>query len=136
MTPTRGERNNNPGNIVRDGDHWQGMAADQSGDSRFVVFETAHFGIRALGVILKNYQRKHGLKTVREIITRWAPPEDHNNTEAYISAVAGEMGVEDTATIDLNGHGTMRGLVVGVIRHENGRVAYGDDVIDLALEAV
>jgi len=43
---------------------------------------------------------KHHLHTVREIITRWAPPSDGNNTEKYIEYV--EKAVEDIdATIPL-----------------------------------
>lgn len=38
-------------------------------------------------VTLRTYVCKYGLRTVREIITRWAPPQDNNDTERYIKYV-------------------------------------------------
>lgn len=43
----RGIRNNNPGNIRRNGDPWQGLAETQ-GDKEFFTFTTPVYGIRAL----------------------------------------------------------------------------------------
>jgi hypothetical protein len=125
--PTRGERNNNPGNIDRGKDKWQGMAADQSGDPRFIVFTSPQFGIRAIARLLLNYQRK-GVNTVRKIIDRWAPPVE-NNTEAYIRAVADGLGVKPEAVIDLDDVNVMFPLVKAIIRHENGRCIYPDALI-------
>jgi len=36
---------------------------------------------------------------VREIIYRWAPPNDHNNTRAYIERVCKEAGLKETDLI-------------------------------------
>ena len=82
---TRGIRNNNPANIRR-GCNWKGLAKTQS-DKEFCQFVTMTWGVRALLVTLRTYVRKHHLHTVREIITRWAPPSDGNNTESYIKFV-------------------------------------------------
>jgi len=49
------------------------------------------WGVRALLVTLRTYVVKHHLHTAREIITRWAPPSDGNNTEAYIKFVEKEI---------------------------------------------
>ena len=67
MTP-RGIRNNNPGNL-RQGDDWQGLADPQI-DKEFCVFQSSLWGIRALARVLLNYQRKHQLHTVTQIISR------------------------------------------------------------------
>src|SRR3569832_207317 len=83
---TRGLRNNNPGNIRKTATDWRGEVVGS--DSAFETFATPEAGIRALAVLLRNYQRKYGLRTVRAIITRYAPPSE-NNTESYVSAVAG-----------------------------------------------
>src|SRR5262245_58187606 len=100
MTPTRGERNNNPGNLREvDGVHWVGERATDD-DPAFEEFNTPEDGIRALAKTLLSYQRKHGLRTVTGIITRWAPSNE-NNTIAYIDAVARSMGVLSSADIDL-----------------------------------
>lgn len=82
---TRGIRNNNPANIRR-GCNWKGLAKTQT-DREFCQFTTMTWGVRALLVTLRTYVVKHHLHTVREIINRWAPPSDGNNTEAYIKFV-------------------------------------------------
>ncbi len=82
---TRGIRNNNPANIRR-GCNWKGLSKTQT-DREFCQFETMTWGVRALLVTLRTYVVKHHLHTVREIITRWAPPSDGNNTEKYIEFV-------------------------------------------------
>ena len=68
----RGQRNNNPMNIVGGPNKWQGMKAGQT-DRNFVQFETMTMGVRAAMVILTKYHRDYHLKTVPEIVHRWAP---------------------------------------------------------------
>lgn len=82
---TRGIRNNNPANIRR-GCSWKGLTKTQT-DKEFCQFTTMTWGVRALLVTLRTYVVKHHLHTVREIITRWSPPSDGNNTEKYIEYV-------------------------------------------------
>lgn len=88
---TRGIRNNNPANIRR-GCNWKGLAEKQT-DKEFCQFVRISWGVRALLVTLRTYVVKHHLHTVREIITRWAPPSDGNNTEKYIEFV--EKAIEE-----------------------------------------
>lgn len=82
---TRGIRNNNPGNIRR-ACNWKG-SLNISTDPEFCQFISMSYGVRALLITLRTYVVKHHLHTVREIITRWAPPSDGNNTERYIKFV-------------------------------------------------
>jgi hypothetical protein len=126
----RGVRNHNPGNIERqDGVKWQGMAADQSSDSRFVVFESAPWGIRALACTLCTYQDHRRaangsrIDTVREIIQRWAPPVE-NHTTNYVNHVSRLIGRDPDAKIDVHDYPTMRALVTAIITHENGDNPY------------
>lgn len=91
---TRGIRNNNPANIRR-GCNWKGLIRQQK-DKEFCQFVSMLWGIRALLITLRTYVKKHHLHTVREIITRWAPPSDGNNTEKYIEFV--EKAVRDIDT--------------------------------------
>lgn len=133
---TRGERNNNPGNIDRNATKWQGAASDQSGDSRFIVFTSAEYGIRALAKVVLDYYRKHALSTVRAIIDRWAPPNE-NDTGAYVDAVCKQCSVDADDPINPENPDCLEQLVRGIIQHENGRVAYTDAEIvkgvDMAL---
>ncbi len=128
----RGVRNNNPGNIDRTAIPWQGE--DRSPEAmkrepRFCVFLTPQAGFRALAKTLLTYQRKHGLRTVREIINRWAPPSE-NNTSAYVAQVAREVGVGANEIIGLHRQVTLQRLVTAIARHENGGLFWPEPVIE------
>jgi hypothetical protein len=120
----RGIRNRNPGNIRRDGTHWEGMSPNQD-DPDFVVFTDPKYGIRAITRILRHY-KADGLNTVRAAISRWAPPSE-NNTEGYIAAVACNCGIPSTLVIDFDQF--MPDMVTAIIRHENGMQPYDDATI-------
>lgn len=122
----RGIRNHNPGNIRHaKGTRWQGMAAHQT-DPDFVQYANPRWGIRAIARVLITYQDKRKaadgtpIDTVRDIIQRWAPPNE-NNTDAYTNSVARALSLNpDTAAIDVYDIDIMRALVTVIVRHENG----------------
>ena len=91
-------RNNNPLNIrwTPGTRPWQGQ---KSNDGQFVIFETMEDGYRAAFRVLDSYNKKHNIYSVREIIYRWAPPQDHNNTRAYIERVCKEACLRETDQI-------------------------------------
>ncbi|WP_340616525.1 structural protein [Xenorhabdus entomophaga] len=128
---TRGIRNHNPGNI-RHGDKWQGLRDIQT-DKSFCQFVAPEYGIRAMLKILRNYDRKYGLNTIRQIISRWAPTNE-NNTEAYIAYVCKMVGVPSSVVIDVENVNTMSKLVKAIIQMENGQQPYSDAVITRAFE--
>jgi hypothetical protein len=128
----RGIRNRNPGNIRRSRDRWKGLAASQT-DPAFFIFEAPIWGIRAMAVILRNYQRRHGLKTLAQIIGRWAPATE-NDTAAYVKAVARTVRVSPRACVDLQVGSTLRDLIAAIIHHENGTQPYDLDTIDAAID--
>ncbi|HEA0341613.1 TPA: structural protein [Salmonella enterica] len=133
MNTPRGIRNNNPGNI-RWGDDWKGLVPkSQRTDKDFCQFITPEYGIRAMIVILRNYQRKHGLNTISGIINRWAPTNE-NNTQAYIDSVAKSTGVTPDQFIHTDDSRFMMKLLQAIIRHENGVQPYGFDVFVRAVE--
>jgi hypothetical protein len=86
---SRGIRNNNPLNIRRSADRWEGARARQT-DRSFVQFESMAFGYRAAWKILERYwqhfKEQRQPFTVGNIIARWAPPSE-NDTEAYVRTV-------------------------------------------------
>lgn len=120
---TRGERNNNPGNIreYRDEIQWQGERATDD-DPAFEEFKTPEYGIRALGKLLLNYQRG-GYDTVRKIINRYAPTNE-NDTAAYINAVCKHTGYQPDEKIDLFDFRRLYVFACAIIQHENGRNIY------------
>lgn len=119
-TLPRGIRNNNPGNIRLSADNWQGLRTEQT-DGAFFQFEQPEYGIRAMTRVLQNYQGKHGINTIRGIISRWAPGIE-NNTAAYIAAVSRAVGVHPDERINVNE--IMMPLVNAIIVHENGQNPY------------
>ncbi|BBL31222.1 structural protein [Pantoea ananatis] len=132
---SRGIRNNNPGNI-RWGDEWKGLVPEgQRTDKSFCQFKAPEFGIRAMIIILRNYQSKYGLKTITGIIKRWAPPKE-NDTQAYIRSVAQATGTDADKTIDLTDSRKLFPLLQAIIKHENGTQPYEYDVFIRALDLV
>ena len=87
---TRGIRNNNPLNIRRGGSNWVGLKEKQT-DKQFCQFVSMSYGFRAAFRLVYNYIRISGLKTVREIINRWAPAEE-NPTKVYLYFVCNQGG--------------------------------------------
>lgn len=89
MKQPRGVRNNNPGNLrVSHANNWRGkLRGSTKRDKQFEEFETLEYGYRALLITLRNYITKHKLRTLRQIIARWAPPNE-NDTEAYIKSAS------------------------------------------------
>lgn len=128
---TNGIRLNNPGNIER-GDPWQGLHEIQSNE-RFCRFVAAKWGIRAIVRTLITYQDKHGIYTIGGAISRWAPPSDNNPTVNYIDFVSDTVGIHHSQAVDFTDYRVMRGLVVGIIKFENGVQPYDDATIDAGL---
>ncbi|HCM9308987.1 TPA: hypothetical protein N5L67_000838 [Enterobacter kobei] len=128
----RGIRNNNPGNLeFSKTNPWVGQTGD---DGRFAKFETPEHGIRALGRNLLSYQRQ-GIDTVSDIINRWAPPSDNNNTDAYIKAVCAQLGVTADQQLDASNPDTLKALCAAIIQHENGSQPYSDQQLATGVSA-
>lgn len=123
----RGIRNNNPGNIRRSADAWQGLAPVQD-DAAFFKFDAPEWGIRALVRVLRNYQARHGINTLRGIINRWAPPSE-NDTAAYIRNMENWTGLDADQPLDLSQPFILGAIVPAIIRMENGIQPYPDALI-------
>ena len=129
----RGIRNNNPGNI-RHGANWLGLNPNgRNIDSGFCVFTAPVYGIRALAKVLVNYKRIYGLNTVRQIVNRYAPPNE-NQTTAYIQSVAKQLGVYPDTVIDIEERGVLTVFIKAVIRMENGIQPYSDELIQQGID--
>ncbi|MGK4231499.1 hypothetical protein ACK2MR_10155 [Providencia hangzhouensis] len=113
----RGVRNNNPGNIRMSKDVWVGQTGN---DGSFVTFATPAHGVRATGKNLLSYARQ-GYVTPEQIITRWAPPEDDNDTEGYIKFVSDYLNVPRDTVLDLTDLDTLTRLSMAIMIQENGQ---------------
>lgn len=128
----RGIRTNNPGNLVKSDIQWDGKVA--GGDGKFESFATPEQGIAAMARNLIAYQERHGLDTVQDIISRWAPPKE-NQTGAYAASVARELGIKPTDQISVSDPATLTKLTQAIIRHENGKQPYSAGQIEGAVMA-
>lgn len=122
----RGLSNNNPGNIRISGTRYQGEI-QPSKDRAFKQFETMAYGYRAMFMLLYTYQKRHGLRTIRQMISRWAPPTE-NFTENYIRYVAQWSEIGADTRIDTLIESTMVPIVAAMSRMENGVPAVMADV--------
>ena len=127
----RGIRLNNPGNIRLTPTKWRGEVVGT--DSAFETFDHPENGIRAIARILLSYQRRRGLRTVLELIDRWAPPIE-NDTDAYALHVAECMNCSVNQVVDLEDPGLMAEIVAAIIKHENGQQPYSVETIKAAVE--
>ncbi len=126
MKISRGLRNKNPLNIRRNSTKWKGLAKVQA-DKEFFSFEEMCWGYRAAFVTLRNYLRRHGIKTLGGWVARWAPPVE-NDTAAYIAFVARKTGIAAEAEVDVNDKEAMCSVVAAMSWFENGVKACRSDV--------
>lgn len=120
----RGIRNNNPLNIRRSKDQWQGMKKVQS-DTQFCQFETLDWGWRAAFKLLtRTYYHQYRLYTIKGIISRWAPPNE-NNTRLYIENVSRLTGIGPDEPLGIPSDKPARWIALGLAMaiQENGQTS-------------
>ena len=125
---SRGLRNRNPGNIRRSGSRFRGEVVPGRAAS-FKEFETMAWGYRAMFVLLDGYRRRHALSTIRQFITRYAPPSE-NFTDGYIRFVARTAGIDADTPLDTRSPRDMIPLVCAMSEIENGVKAVTQEVHD------
>ena len=125
MSEPRGIRNNNPLNIRLSNDKWQGQRPPSNspeGEKVFCQFSEMKWGWRAaFRLLCHTYYGKYKLRTIRDIIYRWAPPNE-NGTSVYIRSVAERTGINaDSVLGDPATHAAqwlMIGMAMAIV--ENG----------------
>jgi len=118
---TRGVRNNNPLNIRRGKDQWQGLSKKQT-DPHFCQFVNMAYGFRAAFKLLtRTYYHTYRLYTISAIVRRWAPPQE-NDTERYIQRVASLMNYDPDMPLGIPSQAPERwmALVMAMARVECG----------------
>ena len=103
---------NNPGNIRYNPD-FKGCTGQTKG---FCNFSSLGFGYRAILVVLTTYYDKYELKTIRGIITRYAPPTE-NKTENYIQFVSRASGIDPNQNLTKE---DLIKLIPSLVKMENG----------------
>ena len=118
---SRGIANNNPGNIRRSRVRYRGEC-HPSTDASFKQFESMAWGYRAMFVLLDTYRKRYGLSTLRDMIMRYAPPEE-NHTALYIDAVCDVTGIAPDERLNTRCREDMVPVVAAMSRVENGAAA-------------
>lgn len=124
---TRGLRNNNPLNIRKSAAKWKGEV-QPSIDPAFKQFRTMAYGYRAAIVTLRTYQRKYHLRSITEMINRWAP-DSENNTKAYIDTVSKRTGIPSGFPVNMDDGHVACQIVAAMSYVENGVAAKMQDVV-------
>lgn len=123
---SRGLRNCNPGNIRRSRVRYRGEVVP-SRDVEFKEFATMAYGYRAMFVLLDTYRRRYGLITIRQMLNRYAPPEE-NFTESYIRIVSQRTGIDADRRVNTRLASDMIPIVRAMSEVENGVAAVIEDV--------
>ena len=117
----RGIRNNNPLNIEAR-ESWEGQTGD---DGRFIIFESALYGFRAAGRIMRTKARR-GVRSIQAIISEWAPPKNdagqvENHTENYINFVSSKTGIPASQQLSESDYPA---VLAAMVQMENGQNPY------------
>lgn len=118
---SRGLRNNNPLNIRHNPDTFVGEVPGN--DKAFKTFISQAHGYRAAFVTLHTYLVKYGRNTIGKIISAWAPPEDNNDTEAYIASVEKQSGIARDKVLSADNGKDYIKIVAAMSKVENGTAA-------------
>ena len=105
---------NNIFNIRAGRAQWLGMTGTRKG---FVEFDTQEHGIRAWLVLMRTYRKAYGCRTIRQIVSKFAPPSE-NQTERYIRYCCQVVMISDTKNINKDIEYCMLG--VAMARMETG----------------
>lgn len=132
MGMPRGIRNHNPFNIRQTHVKWDGEV--DGPDNEFEEFSSAAKGLKAGYKLLLVYHLKHGIRTIRTILNRYAPASE-NNLQAYIGHVARLMRVQPDDGLDLTDFSQLVQLGEAIILHENGQQPYTLDELNDAAQA-
>ena len=122
----RGYRNCNPGNIIHSRVRYKGEIVP-SADPKFKQFENMAWGFRAMFVLLDTYRVRYDLKTLQQMIERYAPPSE-NDTTGYVSFITRRTRIADVSAIDTRNEKQMIPLVTAMAAMENGSDPGVEDV--------
>jgi murein DD-endopeptidase MepM/ murein hydrolase activator NlpD len=137
-TDSTGIRNNNYLNVKNGADPWldAGGKPSKTDERGHAVFTDPAYGVRAGIVLLRSYFFRHNLRTIAEILARWAPASDtvgslpggpKNSPLEYSTFVAGRLGIGFNDKLDIfkadktvGNIARLRALFSAMAEYENG----------------
>ena len=140
MPPTNstGTRNNNYLNVKNGSDPWQdaGGKTARTDERGHAVFADPTYGVRAGIILLRSYFFKHNLRTIAEILARWAPASDTvgslpggppNSPLEYSNFVSARLALGPNVKLDIfkedktvGNIARLRALFAAMAEYENG----------------
>ena len=108
---------------IRAGAQWVGMTGVRRG---FVEFENREYAIRVWLILMRTYRRRYHCRTIRQIVTRFAPPSE-NDTRNYIAFCCRAVGIG--ADEELTGLTQYAQLGVAMARMETATVLHPNDIL-------
>ena len=121
---TLAQQNRNFANVksLKNGQVWEG----QIGTDKFghAIFKHPAYSIRACALVLKSYERRHKIQTVKDLVYRFA----EGNREPYIKHLCKVLDVEPEQKISLTKR--MPELLRGIVRFETG-LSIGEEHLSL-----
>lgn len=111
---TLARQNRNYLNIKKlpNGQKWEGeIGVDKFGH---VIFSDAGYSVRAGAIILKNYERKHKINTVEDLVNRFC----QSNRKEYTGHLCRELGVKPDTKISLTKN--LHKIIPAMIYFETG----------------
>mgnify|MGYP003403369059 CR=1 FL=1 len=115
---TRGERNNNWGNLKKGYPFFIGEI--QGTDQVFRTFSKPEYGFRAMAKVLINLIDKKKLNTISKLINVYAPSSE-NNTQSYIDALSSNLNIGPNTKITTS-FAELAPLMYYIAIHENGKL--------------
>lgn len=127
-----GVRNNNPGNVryvAGQEGFWAGVLG--AGVGNFTRFDTPAHGIEAMTRNIFWLQSTFpDANTLAGMISHYAPPEDNNDTGAYVTRVENESGVDANSPWSARAdQATTAKVVLAMIRVELGKQPYSEELV-------
>ena len=121
---TLAQQNRNFANVksLKNGQVWEG----QIGTDKFghAIFKHPAYSIRACALVLKSYERRHKIRTVKDLVHRFA----EGNREPYIKHLCKVLDVEPEEKISLTKR--LPELLRGIVRFETG-LSIGEEHLSL-----
>ena len=106
---SRAWRNNNPGNL-------RGSSLQAGTAKGFAVFNTKAEGNEAMWRLLGGNGYRN--LTLQELVNKYAPASDNNNTQAYMAAITRSTGMGADVKVSELTEVTMSALIQAMQRHE------------------
>ena len=88
-------------------------------NNEFLQTPTREQGIKDIDNNLLAYGQKHGINTLRGVITRWAPASE-NDTKSYVDTVSKRLSLDPDQKIDLTDPAIRHLVGAGIMLQEKG----------------